>query len=125
MTDKIRLGISACLLGQQVRYDGGHKWDRFITDTLGITQVVTTDSSGDWTATVPPGTTEADVDESDADFPTGSTQTEGTDPTTVTATAGAGRSTRGRSGPTRSWRSLPTPASSARRSSSVTASAVW
>jgi uncharacterized protein YbgA (DUF1722 family)/uncharacterized protein YbbK (DUF523 family) len=35
MTDKIRLGISACLLGQQVRYDGGHKWDRFLTDTLG------------------------------------------------------------------------------------------
>ncbi len=35
MTDKIRLGISACLLGQQVRFDGGHKWDRFITDTLG------------------------------------------------------------------------------------------
>jgi uncharacterized protein YbgA (DUF1722 family)/uncharacterized protein YbbK (DUF523 family) len=35
MTDKIRLGISACLLGEKVRYDGGHKWDRFITDTLG------------------------------------------------------------------------------------------
>jgi uncharacterized protein YbgA (DUF1722 family)/uncharacterized protein YbbK (DUF523 family) len=32
---KIRLGISACLLGQQVRFDGGHQWDRFITDTLG------------------------------------------------------------------------------------------
>jgi uncharacterized protein YbgA (DUF1722 family)/uncharacterized protein YbbK (DUF523 family) len=35
MTEKIRLGISACLLGQKVRYDGGHKLDRFITDTLG------------------------------------------------------------------------------------------
>ena len=35
MTDKIRLGISACLLGEKVRYDGGHKWDRFLTDTLG------------------------------------------------------------------------------------------
>lgn len=35
MADKIRLGISACLMGQKVRYDGGHKWDRFITDTLG------------------------------------------------------------------------------------------
>jgi uncharacterized protein YbgA (DUF1722 family)/uncharacterized protein YbbK (DUF523 family) len=35
MADKIRLGISACLLGEQVRYDGGHKWDRFLTDTLG------------------------------------------------------------------------------------------
>jgi uncharacterized protein YbgA (DUF1722 family)/uncharacterized protein YbbK (DUF523 family) len=32
---KIKLGISACLLGQPVRYDGGHKWDRFLTDTLG------------------------------------------------------------------------------------------
>jgi uncharacterized protein YbgA (DUF1722 family)/uncharacterized protein YbbK (DUF523 family) len=35
METKIRLGISTCLLGQQVRYDGGHKWDRFITETLG------------------------------------------------------------------------------------------
>jgi uncharacterized protein YbgA (DUF1722 family)/uncharacterized protein YbbK (DUF523 family) len=32
---KIRLGISACLLGEPVRFDGGHKLDRFITDTLG------------------------------------------------------------------------------------------
>ena len=31
----IRLGISACLLGDQVRFDGGHKRDRFLTDTLG------------------------------------------------------------------------------------------
>jgi uncharacterized protein YbgA (DUF1722 family)/uncharacterized protein YbbK (DUF523 family) len=35
MDKKIRLGISACLLGQQVRFDGGHKHDRFITETLG------------------------------------------------------------------------------------------
>ena len=32
---KIRLGVSACLLGRQVRYDGGHKRDPFLTDTLG------------------------------------------------------------------------------------------
>lgn len=32
---EIRLGISSCLLGEQVRYDGGHKHDRYITDTLG------------------------------------------------------------------------------------------
>jgi uncharacterized protein YbgA (DUF1722 family)/uncharacterized protein YbbK (DUF523 family) len=32
---KIRLGISTCLLGENVRYDGGHKLDRFLTDTLG------------------------------------------------------------------------------------------
>ena len=33
--NKIRLGISTCLLGEKVRYDGGHKLDRFLTDTLG------------------------------------------------------------------------------------------
>lgn len=32
---KIKLGISSCLLGENVRYDGGHRLDRFITDTLG------------------------------------------------------------------------------------------
>lgn len=31
---KIRLGVSACLLGQPVRYDGGHKRDFFLTETL-------------------------------------------------------------------------------------------
>jgi len=33
--EKIKLGISSCLLGNRVRYDGGHKLDRFLTDTLG------------------------------------------------------------------------------------------
>ena len=33
--EKIKLGISSCLLGNKVRYDGGHKLDRFLTDTLG------------------------------------------------------------------------------------------
>lgn len=32
--EPIRVGISACLLGQEVRYDGGHKHDRFLTGTL-------------------------------------------------------------------------------------------
>jgi uncharacterized protein YbgA (DUF1722 family)/uncharacterized protein YbbK (DUF523 family) len=32
--DEIRIGISACLLGDEVRYDGGHKRDRFLTDTV-------------------------------------------------------------------------------------------
>ncbi|MBN2509011.1 MAG: DUF523 and DUF1722 domain-containing protein [Spirochaetales bacterium] len=32
--EKIKVGISSCLLGNNVRYDGGHKQDRFITDTL-------------------------------------------------------------------------------------------
>src|SRR6059036_21578 len=31
----LRLGISACLLGQAVRWDGGHKRDRFLAATLG------------------------------------------------------------------------------------------
>lgn len=35
MEKRIRLGISACLLGENVRYDGGHKLDRFLTETLG------------------------------------------------------------------------------------------
>jgi uncharacterized protein YbgA (DUF1722 family)/uncharacterized protein YbbK (DUF523 family) len=33
--EKIKLGISTCLLGESVRYDGGHKLDRFLRDTLG------------------------------------------------------------------------------------------
>lgn len=32
---KVRIGISACLLGQEVRYNGGHKRDDFLTDTFG------------------------------------------------------------------------------------------
>jgi uncharacterized protein YbgA (DUF1722 family)/uncharacterized protein YbbK (DUF523 family) len=31
----VRIGISSCLLGETVRYDGGHKRDRFLTDTFG------------------------------------------------------------------------------------------
>jgi uncharacterized protein YbbK (DUF523 family) len=31
----IKLGISSCLVGANVRYDGGHKLDRFLKDTLG------------------------------------------------------------------------------------------
>jgi uncharacterized protein YbgA (DUF1722 family)/uncharacterized protein YbbK (DUF523 family) len=31
----IRIGISSCLLGEAVRYDGGHKRDRFLAETLG------------------------------------------------------------------------------------------
>ena len=31
----IRVGISTCLLGEPVRYDGGHKLDRYLRDTLG------------------------------------------------------------------------------------------
>ena len=33
--EKIKLGISTCLLGETVRYDGRHKLDRFLMNTLG------------------------------------------------------------------------------------------
>ncbi|MFZ5374193.1 MAG: DUF523 domain-containing protein, partial [Campylobacterota bacterium] len=29
------LAVSACLLGERIRFDGGHKHDRFLTDELG------------------------------------------------------------------------------------------
>ncbi|MEN6509607.1 MAG: DUF523 and DUF1722 domain-containing protein [Smithella sp.] len=33
--ERIKIGISSCLLGIPVRYDGGHKLDHFLRDTLG------------------------------------------------------------------------------------------
>lgn len=35
MENKITVGISACLLGNRVRYDGGHKADPYLIETLG------------------------------------------------------------------------------------------
>jgi uncharacterized protein YbgA (DUF1722 family)/uncharacterized protein YbbK (DUF523 family) len=35
MKDRPNLGISACLLGEKVRYDGGHRLDRYLKDVLG------------------------------------------------------------------------------------------
>lgn len=35
MRDTPKIGISACLLGQKVRYDGGDKRDYFLTETFG------------------------------------------------------------------------------------------
>jgi uncharacterized protein YbbK (DUF523 family) len=32
---ELRLGVSSCLLGEKVRYDGGHKHDRYLTGVLG------------------------------------------------------------------------------------------
>ena len=32
---ELRLGVSSCLLGEEVRFDGGHKHDRWLTDGLG------------------------------------------------------------------------------------------
>ena len=31
----VRLGISSCLLGEEVRYNGGHVKDDFLVNTLG------------------------------------------------------------------------------------------
>ena len=35
MDERVRLGISSCLLGNPVRWNAGHKLDRFLTNTLG------------------------------------------------------------------------------------------
>ncbi|MHC4779721.1 MAG: 2-thiouracil desulfurase family protein, partial [Planctomycetota bacterium] len=35
MSERIRLGISQCLLGEKVRYDGRHKKDDFVLENLG------------------------------------------------------------------------------------------
>ena len=32
---QLRIGVSACLLGEEVRYDGGHKRNAFLVDVLG------------------------------------------------------------------------------------------
>ena len=31
---KIQIGISSCLVGQKMRFDTGHKLDRYVTKTL-------------------------------------------------------------------------------------------
>jgi hypothetical protein len=33
--EPIKIGVSSCLLGEQVRFDGGHKRSDFLVDTLG------------------------------------------------------------------------------------------
>src|SRR5215207_8456865 len=33
--DRPRIGISSCLLGEQVRFDAGHKRDPFLVETFG------------------------------------------------------------------------------------------
>ncbi|WP_127846289.1 T9SS type B sorting domain-containing protein, partial [Psychroflexus aestuariivivens] len=52
-----------------------------ITTSLGDVVTVETNVNGDWNQTVPVGSTIVDIDQNDPDFPTGATQTEGTDPT--------------------------------------------
>lgn len=59
-----------------------------ITNANAVNQTVVTDTNGNWTASVPPGSTSINVDNSDPDFPVGAVQTQGTDPTVITAVAG-------------------------------------
>ena len=35
MFERIKIGISSCLLGENVRWNGGHQQDRFLIETLG------------------------------------------------------------------------------------------
>lgn len=35
MSEKIKIGVSSCLLGNEVRWNGGHARDRYVTDILG------------------------------------------------------------------------------------------
>lgn len=35
MSESLKLGISSCLLGHKVRYDGQHKYDAWLVETLG------------------------------------------------------------------------------------------
>ena len=60
-----------------------------ITNVFGQTSIVETDTFGNWEITVPVGSTISNIDESDINFPTGSIQTEGIDPTETILTAGS------------------------------------
>lgn len=62
--------------------------DVLIRSSTDVLQIVTTDTNGNWTASVPPGTTSAKVKQDDPDYPFGSIQTQGDDPTSFTAVAG-------------------------------------
>ena len=57
--------------------------DVIIEDFSGNILTVSSNADGNYCANVSPGNAIVDVDESDPDFPTGATQTEGDDPTTV------------------------------------------
>ncbi|HFQ61772.1 MAG TPA: DUF11 domain-containing protein, partial [Epsilonproteobacteria bacterium] len=59
--------------------------DVVITDAKGNIKTVSTDANGDYQADeLAPGVASVNIDEADLDFPTGATQTEGTDATNVT-----------------------------------------
>ena len=33
--EKIKIGVSSCLIGEKVRYNGEHKQDRYVLEVLG------------------------------------------------------------------------------------------
>jgi hypothetical protein len=55
-----------------------------ITDVFGVVTTLITDADGDWSIVLPLGDAISSIVQSDPDFPTGATQTEGEDPTTTT-----------------------------------------
>ena len=55
--------------------------DVIITDVNNNVQTISSDENGDYCAFVPQGVVQLDIDENDPDYPTGSVQTEGDDPT--------------------------------------------
>ncbi|KAG1654010.1 Serine-aspartate repeat-containing protein D [Nymphon striatum] len=62
--------------------------DVIITDSVGAETTVQTDGNGDYRAVgIRPGTASVNIDETDPDYPTGASQTEGTDPTNMTVNA--------------------------------------
>ena len=58
-----------------------------ITESNSAIQNLVTDANGNWTATVIAGSTVSTIDTTDADFPYGATQTQGTNPITTTVIA--------------------------------------
>ena len=60
-----------------------------VIDQYGNSQILTTDTEGDWLTTVLFGPIDVLVDESDTDFPTGAFQTEGANPSSHAVPAGA------------------------------------
>jgi hypothetical protein len=63
--------------------------DVLVTDSNGLVHRVTTDADGNWSASVPPGSTLAAVDLTDPNLPDGFNRTQGDDTTPITAVAGS------------------------------------
>jgi uncharacterized repeat protein (TIGR01451 family) len=61
-----------------------------VTDSAGVTYTLTTDANGQYSQTVPAGSTDIEIDETT--LPVGLTQTEGTNPTTVSVPSGGSAS---------------------------------